>query len=185
MKARMPALGTLNPSGNPTQTQQPPLPICRIDEQLSIRWGTYHDVTTGGSTGSPTYSCAAGYDMVTGIGTPLANLLLPALAYAPAAGTPDLAAAYDTGTSNTDNITSLNNHNSLDRTSVHGSQHDCRRDGYDLRRRDGDRQRHGKRLEYDGHQLGQLYAHRRHRTRSPRGRRSPAWRSRRPLRRLR
>ena len=37
----------------------------------------FHDVTTG-SNG--TYSAATGYDLVTGLGTPIANLLVPALA---------------------------------------------------------------------------------------------------------
>ena len=33
-------------------------------------------MTTGGSTGSPGYSAAAGYDLVTGRGTPVANLVI-------------------------------------------------------------------------------------------------------------
>ncbi len=106
------SLGTLNSPTNPTQTNSLLYQFAGSTSSYNP-WGFYHDVTSGGSTGSPNYSCAAGYDMVTGIGTPLANLLLPALAYTPTAGTPDLAAAYDTGTSNTDNITSLNNYNSL------------------------------------------------------------------------
>ncbi|MEI7780492.1 MAG: fibronectin type III domain-containing protein [Planctomycetota bacterium] len=36
----------------------------------------FHDVTTGKSTGSPSYSAAAGYDLVTGRGTPVANVLI-------------------------------------------------------------------------------------------------------------
>src|SRR5262249_1312235 len=36
----------------------------------------YHDITSG-SNGA--YSCGPGYDLVTGIGTPLANLVVPAL----------------------------------------------------------------------------------------------------------
>ena len=36
----------------------------------------FHDITTGGSTGSPAYSAAAGYDLVTGLGTPLANKIV-------------------------------------------------------------------------------------------------------------
>ncbi|MFM7107704.1 MAG: fibronectin type III domain-containing protein [Planctomycetaceae bacterium] len=38
--------------------------------------GDFHDVTTGSSTGSPSYSAAAGYDLVTGRGTPVANLVI-------------------------------------------------------------------------------------------------------------
>ena len=36
----------------------------------------FHDVTTGSSTGSPSYSASSGYDLVTGRGTPVANLLI-------------------------------------------------------------------------------------------------------------
>jgi len=36
----------------------------------------FHDVTTGGSTGSPAYSAAAGYDLVTGRGSPVADRLI-------------------------------------------------------------------------------------------------------------
>ncbi len=37
----------------------------------------FHDVTTGGNG---TYNAGTGYDLVTGLGTPIANLLVPALA---------------------------------------------------------------------------------------------------------
>jgi len=40
----------------------------------------FHDVTSGTSGGSPNYTAAAGYDLVTGLGTPVANLLVPGLA---------------------------------------------------------------------------------------------------------
>lgn len=36
----------------------------------------FHDITTGTSTGSPNYTAAAGYDLVTGRGTPIANLVI-------------------------------------------------------------------------------------------------------------
>jgi subtilase family serine protease len=36
----------------------------------------FHDVTTGKSTGSPSYSATAGYDLVTGRGSPIANLVI-------------------------------------------------------------------------------------------------------------
>ena len=39
----------------------------------------FHDITTGGSTGSPAYSAAAGYDLVTGLGTPVANKIVAGL----------------------------------------------------------------------------------------------------------
>ena len=40
----------------------------------------FHDITSGSATGpSPTYSPAAGYDLASGIGSPVANLLIPQL----------------------------------------------------------------------------------------------------------
>ena len=39
----------------------------------------FHDITSGTSLGSPQYSAGPGYDLVTGLGTPVANLLIPAL----------------------------------------------------------------------------------------------------------
>ncbi len=45
--------------------------------------GDFNDVTTGSSSGSPTYSAGPGYDLVTGIGTPKANLLVSDLANLP------------------------------------------------------------------------------------------------------
>ena len=38
--------------------------------------GGFHDITSGVSTGSPWYSAGPGYDFVTGLGTPVANLLV-------------------------------------------------------------------------------------------------------------
>jgi autotransporter-associated beta strand protein len=37
----------------------------------------FHDIVTGTSTGSPHYSAGPGYDLVTGFGSPIANLLIP------------------------------------------------------------------------------------------------------------
>jgi subtilase family serine protease len=39
----------------------------------------FHDVTTGASSGSPKYSAGVGYDLATGRGTPVANLLIAGL----------------------------------------------------------------------------------------------------------
>jgi hypothetical protein len=39
----------------------------------------FHDVTSGTSSGSPNYSASAGYDLVTGRGTPVANLVIAGL----------------------------------------------------------------------------------------------------------
>jgi len=36
----------------------------------------FHDITTGRSTGTPAYSATAGYDLVTGRGSPVANLVV-------------------------------------------------------------------------------------------------------------
>ncbi len=36
----------------------------------------FHDITSGTSTGSPNYTATAGYDLVTGRGTPIANLVV-------------------------------------------------------------------------------------------------------------
>ncbi len=41
--------------------------------------GDFHDVTTGSSTGQTTYSAGPGYDYVTGLGSPLANLVVQSL----------------------------------------------------------------------------------------------------------
>jgi subtilase family serine protease len=46
----------------------------------SLPASDFHDITSGTSTGSPNYSAGPGYDLVTGRGTPVANLLIPALA---------------------------------------------------------------------------------------------------------
>jgi subtilase family serine protease len=39
----------------------------------------FHDITTGASTGNPHYSAGPGYDYVTGLGTPIANLVANSL----------------------------------------------------------------------------------------------------------
>jgi uncharacterized repeat protein (TIGR01451 family) len=38
----------------------------------------FHDITAGGSTGNPPLNCGPGYDLVTGRGSPLANLIVAA-----------------------------------------------------------------------------------------------------------
>ncbi len=50
-----------------------------LADLYSIPAGSFYDITSGTSTGSPNYSCGPGYDLVTGLGTPVANLLAPAL----------------------------------------------------------------------------------------------------------
>jgi len=77
----------------------------------SLPSSDFHDVTTG-SNG--TYSAAPGYDLVTGLGTPVANLLVPALAgygsTAPAVSNPSTLNVAENGsatlsTANSDAIT--------------------------------------------------------------------------------
>jgi hypothetical protein len=41
--------------------------------------GDFHDITSGTSTGSPKYSAGPGYDYVTGLGTPIVNLVVASL----------------------------------------------------------------------------------------------------------
>jgi len=42
--------------------------------------GDFHDITSGSNGPAPTYVAKAGYDLITGIGSPVGNLLAPALA---------------------------------------------------------------------------------------------------------
>jgi hypothetical protein len=41
--------------------------------------GDFHDIATGKSTGTPNYSAGAGYDDVTGLGSPMVNLVIGSL----------------------------------------------------------------------------------------------------------
>jgi Domain of unknown function (DUF4082) len=43
----------------------------------------FHDITSGTSTGNPNYSAGPGYDYVTGMGTPIANLVVGSLVGTP------------------------------------------------------------------------------------------------------
>jgi hypothetical protein len=45
----------------------------------SLPQSDFHDIVTGSSQGSPAYQAGPGYDYVTGRGTPIANLIVPAL----------------------------------------------------------------------------------------------------------
>ena len=60
---------------------QPPLDSTSPQEVMTTLYknataGDFHDVTTGTSTGSPNYSAGAGYDYVTGLGSPMADLVV-------------------------------------------------------------------------------------------------------------
>jgi hypothetical protein len=45
----------------------------------NAKTGDFHDITTGASTGTPNYNAGAGYDYVTGLGSPVANLVIQSL----------------------------------------------------------------------------------------------------------
>jgi hypothetical protein len=51
--------------------------------------GDFHDVTSGTSTGSPNYTAATGYDYVTGLGSPMVNLIIGSLDGTGSTSTPD------------------------------------------------------------------------------------------------
>ena len=55
-------------------------PTQTLPRLYSLPAADFHDITSGTTTGSPNYTAAAGYDLVTGLGTPVANLLVPASA---------------------------------------------------------------------------------------------------------
>jgi hypothetical protein len=47
-----------------------------LPKLYSVSASDFNDITTGTSTGSPNYSAGQGYDLVTGLGTPIANKLV-------------------------------------------------------------------------------------------------------------
>ncbi|HEY2154571.1 MAG TPA: fibronectin type III domain-containing protein, partial [Isosphaeraceae bacterium] len=51
----------------------------QVQATLYANRADFHDVTTGSSTGSPNYSAGVGYDYVTGLGSPIANLVIQSL----------------------------------------------------------------------------------------------------------
>ena len=61
---------------------QPALDSTTPQEVMNILYknpGDFHDITSGTSTGSPHYSAGVGYDYVTGLGSPIANLVIASL----------------------------------------------------------------------------------------------------------
>jgi subtilase family serine protease len=72
------AIGS-TPLDGPTQT------LPKIYQLAQTAPGDFNDIKTGGSLGSPHYNCGPGYDLVTGIGSPVANKLVTDLVGAPAA----------------------------------------------------------------------------------------------------
>ena len=50
-----------------------------LPDLYSLPAADFHDVTTGSTGPSPTFSAGPGYDLATGLGSPVANKLIPAL----------------------------------------------------------------------------------------------------------
>ena len=73
---------------------------------------TFHDISTSPQISNGSYSTKVGYDEVTGLGSPVANLFMTYMVQSVPTGTPTLISSYDTGVSNSDNITYYNNSNS-------------------------------------------------------------------------
>ena len=64
------------------QNDQPALDSTSAQQVMTILYQNtedFHDITTGVSTGSPHYSAGPGYDYVTGLGTPMASLVVSSL----------------------------------------------------------------------------------------------------------
>ncbi len=64
----------LTPLNGPTQT---------LPKIYALPATDFHDITTGTSTGTPSYSAGPGYDLVTGRGSPRANLIVTGLIGSP------------------------------------------------------------------------------------------------------
>ena len=63
-------------SGQPALNSTSPQQVMNI---LYENPADFHDITSGTSTGSPHYSAGPGYDYVTGLGSPIANLVVGSL----------------------------------------------------------------------------------------------------------
>jgi subtilase family serine protease len=51
-------------------------PSQTLPKLYQLQQSDFHDITGGSSTGSPNYSAGTGYDLVTGMGSPIANLVV-------------------------------------------------------------------------------------------------------------
>ncbi|MCE5269474.1 MAG: hypothetical protein LLG00_16480 [Planctomycetaceae bacterium] len=93
-------LPTLNSATDPTETQTLLYALAGSATNYNAA-GYYHDITSGSNiTGGNGFTAAAGYDMVTGLGTPVANKLVPALVTVTSAGSVGFSAAsYQGGAS--------------------------------------------------------------------------------------
>ncbi len=63
-------------SGQPALNSSSPQQVMSI---LYANPADFHDITSGTSTGTPHYSAGPGYDYVTGLGSPIANLIVGSL----------------------------------------------------------------------------------------------------------
>ena len=78
---------------------QPALDSSGPQQVMSILYENptdFHDITSGTSTGSPNYSAGLGYDYVTGMGSPIANLIVGSLDGTTTAATDKLVLAAPT-----------------------------------------------------------------------------------------
>jgi subtilase family serine protease len=73
------ALVAIADQGRALQTESALTTATLLSSVYQLPATDFHDVTSGTSTGSPHYSAGAGYDLVTGRGTPVANLVVGAL----------------------------------------------------------------------------------------------------------
>jgi hypothetical protein len=81
--------------------------------------GDFHDITSGTSTGSPEYTAGPGYDYVTGLGTPMVNLIVGSLDGNTSTSPPDTMAvsapsSATAGTSFTYTVTAENASGNVD-----------------------------------------------------------------------
>ncbi len=71
--------------------RQAPLNSTNPQQVMDILYqnpGDFHDITSGTSTGSPNYTAGPGYDYVTGLGSPMANLVIGSLEGSTTTSTP-------------------------------------------------------------------------------------------------
>jgi len=87
----------------------------------------FHDITSGTSTGSPNYSAGTGYDYVTGMGSPIANLVVGSLVGTSTASSDKLVVTGPTaetaGTSFSLTVTAQNSSGTATDTSYLGMIH--------------------------------------------------------------
>ena len=132
-------------------------PTQTLPRLYSLPAADFHDITSGTSTGSPNYTAAAGYDLVTGLGTPVANLLVPALAgvSVPVTLGPGSLQAGMMNVAYNRTITASGGTGTITLTASEHPEHHRRPDGARQRQRQPDDQRHA-----DSNGNRDLYGHR-------------------------